>query len=138
MTDPRLSAFVATILRAKRIRFGDVRRLSRDVLARGIADRETAETLLALDRAIDRADPAWIEYLAGAIRDFAVAEGNESGWLTAALGHRPTKAGRAVERELALAQGILEQVRNPGRGMTTPDDPGEGPIAPEVGAEIAA
>ena len=138
MTDQRLSAFVATILRAKRIRFGDVRRLSRDVLPRGIGDRATAETLLALDRAIDRSDPAWIDYLAGAIRDFAATDSGQGGWLTEALGARPTKAGRAIERELALAQGFLEHARNPGQGMTTPDDPGDGPIAPEVGAEIAA
>ena len=137
MTDQRLSAFVATILRAKRIRFGDVRRLSRDVLPRGIGDRATAETLLALDRAIDRSDPAWIVYLAGAIRDFAATDSGQGGWLTEALGARPTKAGRAIERELALAQGFLEHARNPGQGMTMPD-PGDGPIAPEVGAEIAA
>ena len=140
MTDARLSAFVAAVLRAKRIRFGDVRRLSRDVLPRGIEDRPTAETLLALDRAIDRTDPSWIDYLASSIRDFAAANGGEGGWLTAAIGARPTKTGRAIERELALARGILEQVRDSGQGMTTPDDPGGGSMGPgpEVGAEVAA
>lgn len=138
MTDARLSAFVATILRAKRIRFGDVRRLSRDVLPRGIADRATAEALLALDRAIDRTDPAWIDYLAGSICDFATASGGEAAWLPAAVGPRPTKASRAIERELALARGIVLQVDEPGRGMTTPDDPGGASARRDAGTEIPA
>ncbi len=138
MTDAKFSAFVANILRAKRIRFGDVRRLSRDVLPRGVEDRSTAEALLALDRAIDRTDPAWIDYLAGSIRDFVTASGGEAAWLPAAISPRPTKAGRAIERELALARGIVLQTGEPGRGMTTPDDPDGVQAHPDAGAEIPA
>lgn len=124
MIDPKLTAFVATVLRAKRIRFGDVRRLSRDILADGIADRATAETLLALDRAIDRSDASWIDYLAGAFREFAASGNPDDGiWLKAILGSRPTKAGRAIERELALADELSRASRSAGQGLATPDEP---------------
>ena len=52
-----LRAFVSHARQAGRIRFGDVRRLQRDVLPARLTTREEAETLIALDRSIIRADP---------------------------------------------------------------------------------
>jgi hypothetical protein len=124
MMDANLGAFVATVLRAKRIRFGDVRRLARVILPRGIADRGTAEALLALDRAIERSDPAWIDYLAGAMSDFVVAgAGKEDDWLAATIGERPTKAGRAIEREVTLGRDLSRHASGTGQGLRTPDAP---------------
>ena len=56
-----LREFVTKALLTKRIGFGDLRRLQRDILPDGITTREEAEVLIALDQAIERIDKAWTE-----------------------------------------------------------------------------
>lgn len=89
-----LYVFVEGVLEAKRIREQDVRLLQREILKDGIASREEADVLIALDRAIETADPAWAKYLVGAVVDFVVwasrptgiVDGDKARWLTASLG----------------------------------------------------
>ena len=54
-----LREFVTKALLTKRIGFGDLRRLQRDILPDGITTRDEAEVLIALDRSIERIDKAW-------------------------------------------------------------------------------
>ena len=54
-----LSEFVGKVESKGRISFGDVQRLQRDILPDGLASREEAELLIALDRRATKADPAW-------------------------------------------------------------------------------
>lgn len=113
METSTLSAFVQTALRDKRIRFGDVRRLQRNVLADGIASREDAETLLALDRSIAKPDPAWTDFLVSAVRSFVVdvlepkgvVDAAKAAWLAGLAGPRPSKAVRTIAQEIALTGG---------------------------------
>lgn len=93
-----LAGFVAAAGDARRIRFGDVRRLARDILPGGIASRVEAELLLALDRMVSRPDPAWAEFLVGALRAYLTGHPAADGdvWLAAALGPKPTKTGLAI------------------------------------------
>ena len=51
-----LREFVTKALLTRRIGFGDIRRLQRDILPDGITTREEAEVLIALDQAIERID----------------------------------------------------------------------------------
>lgn len=102
-----IAAFVASALATKRIRFGDVRRLARGVQATRPIDRAEIETLLALDRAMVKADPEWTNFLTGAIREHmlqgADAEDETRAWLSAALGKKPTRTGAVIAREVAVA-----------------------------------
>jgi hypothetical protein len=110
MTASSLQEFVAKAAAKRRITFGDVRRLRRDILPDGLLNRTQTELLLNLDREIPRADGAWTDWLVAAVVDFAVwgerptgsVEGDAARWLTEVLtrGERLTKAGRRIAREV--------------------------------------
>ena len=72
MNSPSLRQFVDHALESRRIRFGDLQRLRRDVLPGRVASREDAELLLCLDRSIRTADRDWGDYLVAAVRDFVI------------------------------------------------------------------
>jgi hypothetical protein len=116
METPSLSAFVQAALREKRIRFGDVRRLDRDILPDGIATREEAGALLALDRVVKRSDPSWTAFLVNAVRTFAIERLDPSGamdaekaaWLAVVLGDPPTRAGAAIVNEIMLEAAFVD------------------------------
>ena len=52
-----LRQFVSRALAGKRISFGDLQRLQRDVLPGGLTSREEAEALMALDQAVTLIHP---------------------------------------------------------------------------------
>src|SRR5215207_604656 len=103
-----LNQFVKTALVDKRIRFADLRRLQRDVLPEGPSTRDEAEALLALDQVVQRADRAWPDYLASAIKEFVLSgstppgsvDGETAEWLIAALSCSRAKTALAVAREV--------------------------------------
>jgi len=108
MTGTSLRDFVSQTRQAGRIRFGDLRRLQRDILPGRVTTREEAELLLALDRAIRKADRDWNDYLIEAVRDFVVwgmepvgsVDDEKAEWLMTALAKPVTKAGRSLAREI--------------------------------------
>jgi hypothetical protein len=110
MSNASLQEFIAKTFARKRITFGDVRRLQRGILPHGILDREQAEKLIDLDRAVARADAAWADWLVRAVVDFAVwverptgsVDGEAACWLAETLtrGGPLTKAGRRIAREV--------------------------------------
>src|SRR3954453_8188685 len=55
MSRASLREFISSVLVRKRLRFGDLRRLQRDVLPTGIATREEAEAVITLDQALSKA-----------------------------------------------------------------------------------
>ena len=119
MSTLSLQSFAINTTKSGRISFGDVRRLQRDILPAGIASRDEAELLLALDRGASRADPAWTDWLVASLVDFVVWGERPTGyvdpataaWLTGALqaGGLATKTARLIAREIAReAQGTDE------------------------------
>ena len=72
MSGTSLRDFVSRTMEPKRIRFGDLRRLQRDILPARITTREQAEVLIAPDSCVDRADREWRRYLIANVRDFAI------------------------------------------------------------------
>ena len=54
-----LRDFIDQVCATKRLSFGDLRRLQRDILPGRIATREEAELLISLNRAVERADADW-------------------------------------------------------------------------------
>ena len=104
-----LRAFVETIVENKRITKKDVRKLQRYLLEDGIASREEADTLIALERAVP-ADPNFAEYLVRAVVDFAVWGARPTGyvdqdtarWLVATLscGEGPSAAASRIAFEI--------------------------------------
>ena len=52
----------------------------------GIATTQEAELLIGLDRKLAKAEPAWIEFLVGAIVDFAVWGTRPTGYVDAQTG----------------------------------------------------
>lgn len=89
-----LHEFTDRVLESKRISEYDVRILQRSILEDGIASRDEADVLIALDRAVEAAHPAWAAYLTGAIVEFVVWTSRPTGvvdaekarWLAASLG----------------------------------------------------
>jgi len=110
MSTASLQDFVSKIAAKRRITFGDVCRLQRDILPDGLFDRAQAELLLDLDRKVARADDAWADWIVAAVVDFAVwverptgaVVGEGAGWLRDVLtrGGSPTRAGRRIAREI--------------------------------------
>ena len=137
MTHMSLRAFVCRALEHKRIRFGDLRRLQRDILPARITTREEAEILIALDKSIDRADKGWRAYLVATIRDFVIWGSPPAGridrgkaeWLVAALAHGGPTArviARSVTREAQqVDDALLELATRPKRktrAVTVPSE----------------
>ncbi len=108
MSGTSLQDFVCRALEHKRISFGDLCRLQRDILPDGITTREEAEILLALDRSVDRADRGWREYLIRAVRDFVIwgsppaehIDADKAQWMITALSGSSPKTARALIREI--------------------------------------
>ncbi|WP_460451345.1 hypothetical protein [Alsobacter sp. SYSU BS001988] len=90
---------------SKRIGFGDLRRLQRDILPTGVATPREAELLLALDGALARADKGWTDFLAEAVSSFALGRAamgldeETAAWLQrAASAARPATAAAVLKR----------------------------------------
>jgi hypothetical protein len=89
-----LHAFTDRVLENKRVGEDDVLVLQRSLLKDGLASREEADVLIALDRAVESAHPAWSAYLVGAVVEFVVWTSRPTGvvdadaarWLVASLG----------------------------------------------------
>jgi hypothetical protein len=134
MIKKTLRAFADAVVEHKRITLKDVRKLRRYILEDGIASREEADTLIALERAVP-AEPAFAEYLVGAVVDFAVWGARPTGyvdqdtarWLVATLscGEGPTETARHIAFEIvreaeqvdeALLAFAMRGSRHPSRG----------------------
>ena len=132
MTNQSLCDFVGKTIRKNRIGFGDVRRLQRDILADGIASRADVESLIALDRGVGRADPAWAEYLVTAVVDFVVwgarptgyVDADTADWLATSLSAGGlTRTGRLIAREVVREAEAVERTLLPvalGEGSACP------------------
>ncbi|WP_293854129.1 hypothetical protein [uncultured Alsobacter sp.] len=115
-----LRTIAAEIETRGRICFADVRRLERDILPDGIASREQAETLIALDRVAGRADRSWSEWFVAVMVDFVVWSERPTGvvneeaarWLSDALDvPTPTRnARRLVNAIVAEAERVHESL----------------------------
>ena len=103
-----LREFVTKALLTKRIGFGDLRRLQRDILPDGITTRDEAEVLITLDRSIERIDKAWTDALVARVTRFVVwttdppgtVDEEASAWLLAALSCGRSKTALAIAREV--------------------------------------
>jgi hypothetical protein len=126
MNNLALETFATKMMAKGRITFGDVCRLRRDILPDGVTSREEAELLLQVDRVVGRADGSWVEWLAGAIVEFAVWSERPTGhvnteaadWLALELLRRGplTKAGRRITREIQLeAETVAEPMASLGQ-----------------------
>ena len=110
MSKNSLQNFTERTIAKGRIGFGDVRRLQRDILPEGISSREQADLLIALDRDIGRQDPAWIDWLVGALVDYVVwgerpvgyVDADKAVWITSVLdgGGKATRNARLIAREI--------------------------------------
>src|SRR3954470_6193770 len=110
MSSSTLRDFASAAVQSKRIRFGDLRRLKRDILPARITTREEAEVLIALDAVIEKADREWRSYLIGTVRDFVVwgvspvgqVDRAKAEWLVAVLSSDVArKTARTLSREIA-------------------------------------
>ena len=110
MINAKLQDFAASAMARGQISFGDVRRLQRDCLPQGITTREDAESLIALNATLVRADRAWAAWLVPALADFATAQqaadvsgADESkAWLQGLLKQSPSSValGRKIARHI--------------------------------------
>lgn len=97
----------------------DAFRLIREVLPNGITEREEADMLIALERAVPAIDPAFGNFLVATVVDFAVWGERPAGyvdsevatWLRATLAGRtgPTPVGARIAMEIVReAEGSAE------------------------------
>jgi hypothetical protein len=127
-----LRDFARAAVESNRIRFGDVRRLQRDILPSRITTREEAEVLIALDGVIEKADRDWRDYLIRTVRDFAVwglrpvgrVDREKAEWLIVTLSSGVArKTARIIVREIVRAatqvdDALLVWAARPGRIST--------------------
>jgi hypothetical protein len=108
MLNGKLQEFACTVIAKGQIGYGDVRRLQRDCLPGGIADRDEAELMIALNAKLVRADKAWAQWLVAAVTGF-VADGEEGGrpgkecsgdWIERVLAAPTTRLGRRIARQV--------------------------------------
>src|SRR5829696_2783212 len=109
MINSSLQTFANKVQEAGCIRFGDVKRLQRDILPDGISSREEVELLLSLEQTVGRADRAFGDWLVAMVVDFVVwgmrpagtVDAETAAWLTPFLVGQRTRTMRRLARELA-------------------------------------
>jgi hypothetical protein len=119
MNTATLQIFAAKIAQRKRITFGDVRRLQRDILPDGVSTREEAEILIHLDGQVARVDEAWIDWLVASVTDYVVwgerptgvVNGEAAEWLQDLLSTtgKATKAARRIAGEVRREADCVEE-----------------------------
>jgi hypothetical protein len=110
MINLSLQVFCNRIVAADRITAEDVLALTREVLPDGFVCRDEADMLIALERIVTSADPAFGEYLVASVVDFAVwgerptgyIDGGVASWLVGSLraGSGPTRLAARIAREV--------------------------------------
>lgn len=113
MIDTALQVFCNRIVAAGRIARADVQDLARRILRDGLASRDDADMLIALERAVPESDPSFGDLLVSLIVDFAVWGERPTGyvdrevarWLAASLSGRdgPTSIGARIALEVVQA-----------------------------------
>lgn len=113
MIEDSLQLFCNRVVEAGRITREDSQQLGRSILRDGLACRDEADMLIALERAVPEIDPGFADLLVGLIVDFAVwgerptgyVDRDVAGWLAASLGGRsgPTPLGARIAREVVQA-----------------------------------
>jgi hypothetical protein len=111
MVRASLESFVDHIKAAGEITLADVQRLQRTILPHGPDDRDEADMLIALDRAIPVRHCTWNAFLVTAVVDFVVWTMRPTGyvdhgtatWLVGSLtaGTGPSRAAEAIAFEVA-------------------------------------
>lgn len=104
-----LETFIAGVQERGRIGRDDVRLLQRDILPNGVENRDEADVLIALDRAIPSKDVTWSAFVIQTVVDFVVWTSRPTGridrdtaeWLVASLGcgRGPTDVALAIAFE---------------------------------------
>jgi hypothetical protein len=115
-----LHGFVDRVIETRTISAGDVKTLQRDIFPDGIVSREEADVLIALDRAVAKADAAFAEFLVRAVVDYAVWGGRPTGyvdqdgarWLTQSLscGAGPTETAARIAFEIVKEAQEVDEV----------------------------
>jgi hypothetical protein len=105
-----LHGFVDRVMETRAISADDVKTLQRDIFPDGIVSREEADVLIALDRAVAKADAGFAEFLVRAVVDYAVWGARPTGyvdqdgarWLTQSLscGAGPTETAARIAFEI--------------------------------------
>ena len=130
MNQSSLHVFTAQVARSGRIAADDVKTLQRRLLPDGVASREEAELLLALDRSARWADPRFADWLVAALVDFVVwgacptghVDAGTARWLSPWLTRNPSGTARLLAREImreaqsideALLAGVAAEVSDP-------------------------
>ena len=115
-----LHGFVDRVMEKREISGDDVKALQGDIFADGIVSREEADVLIALDRAVAKADPTWADFLVRAVVDFAVWTARPTGyidqdgarWLTQSLscGAGPTETAARIAFEIVKESHQVDEV----------------------------
>ena len=112
MTNFSLQLFCNRVVAAQRITKDDARELADDILADGLACRDDADLLIALDRAVADRDDGYADLLVALIVDFAVWGERPAGyvdpdlarWLAASLGAGAGPTPLAARIAMAVIQ----------------------------------
>src|SRR3954471_5360354 len=129
MQNTPFQAFIGKVRASRRLLYGDLQRLQRDVLPKGIQDRHQAEALIALEGVLERFDDGWPGFLAGALKAFVLSMSSRPGivdretadWLASVLEHLSRKVAAGIAREIILEAGqvdgaLLTRVERPSQG----------------------
>ena len=108
MINAKLQEFGGAVIAKGQIRYGDVRRLQRDILPSGIANRKEAELLISLNAKLARADKAWAQWFVAAVAQFVANQevgehpGQETAgeWIGRLLAASTTRSGRRIARQV--------------------------------------
>jgi hypothetical protein len=141
MIEPALETEAARIREKKRIRKQDVQKLRRDVLPDGLATREEAEVLIALDREATIVHASWPAFFIATLTDFVVWGLRPTGyvdpdiarWLSATLlqGEVSPRAMRLIREVIREAQAVDAALLSlPG------DEPAMVPCAPAEASAV--
>ncbi len=119
MIRSNLSEFVAQVTEAKIITGADVKLLHRSVLEDGLVSRQEAETLLAVDRALE-SEADWGDALVALVVDYVVWGARPTGSITAQDARCLAAAldvGGATDTAMRIAYEVIEEAQSVDRAL---------------------
>ena len=114
MISTKLHSFIDHVIDNKKITIEDMALLINDILIDGVASRQEADALIALDRIVDVPE-TWGDYIVPVIVDYVVWESRPTGYVPADVCHwliNSLEVGELTETAARIAGEVVREAQS--------------------------
>ena len=114
MISTKLHSFIDRVIDNKKITIEDMALLINDILVDGVASRQEADALIALDRIVDVPE-TWGDYIVPVIVDYVVWDSRPTGYVPADVCHwliNSLEVGELTETAARIAGEVVREAQS--------------------------